>query len=559
MGCHALRPQTGRSLPKSEAVAPVANAAFGKDAPASTSHVPGTTARVSGVASMEDGFEAFATRVALARHARQSLDIQYYIWDGDQTGTYLLAELLEAADRGVRIRLLLDDITSGGLVDGLLIQLTAGAKAAATDLEEGLSRLTPDRMAKRDRVRDLMDEINSGGRDLVAAALDTHPNIEVRMFNPFDTRSGGIKRAFHLLANFSRLNRRMHNKVFAADNQLAIVGGRNIADNYFGLHAKYDFRDLDLLVRGPVVRDISANFDHYWNSEWAVPVHAFSWKQRSEKRFNDLRGEMAAFFREAKHGRLAKLDHDAETTRVLQAVSARMVQAPVSVVANLPGRLHPTGEPLVAEALASQSLSSGREILVESAYFVPVNVSFERMQERVGHGVRVAVLTNSLASTNQMPAHAGYAKHRARLLRTGVELYELKPHPDHTTAHSGGGPRTVLHTKAVVFDRQRVFVGTFNLDPRSADLNTEIGLLVENPSLAAGVAAYIEKGMAPDQSWRIFMGHPLREKGRRSRNGICWVCGEKHDPEVVHREPHSTLGSRLLLRFISWLPIDGML
>ncbi|WP_211325683.1 phospholipase D family protein [Roseimicrobium gellanilyticum] len=511
--------------------------------------------------------EAFTARVALARFARQSLDMQYYIWDGDQTGTYLLSELIEAADRGVRVRLLLDDITSRGIVDGMLQQLASAARAATADLEDTLAEITPDDLERKDRIRDLMDEIHTGGRDLIAAALDTHPNIEVRMFNAFNSRRrSGVGRAFQFLADFSRLNRRMHNKVFAADNQIAIVGGRNIADNYFGLHEKYDFRDLDLMVSGPVVNDVSESFDLYWNSEWAVPVHAFAMKRRSEQRLAGLRKELTDAFQWEKHERLKELESDVETTKALHRITARMVKAPVRVVADLPGKVHkPTGEPLVAEALAAQARGSKKEILVESAYFVPVNVTFENMHERIDHGVHVCVLTNSMASTNQMPAHAGYAKHRKRLLETGVALYELRPYPlgDTTEDWKHRGPRTVLHTKAVVFDREQVFVGTFNLDPRSADLNTEIGLMVENKKLAGEVAAFMEGGMQPERSWRLSLGNPTKVKqngGHVHGSGpVCWCGDETEKRSVLRREPETRWGSRLLMRLVSWLPIDEML
>ena len=563
-GCGAFPGTRTSVLPESQAIEPEENAAFTKRQPG-IPHTGVSPSRVSEVAQMHEGMEAFAARVALARFAQQSLDMQYYIWDGDQTGTYLLAEMLDAADRGVRVRLLLDDITSRGIVDGIMQQLAAAARAATADVEETLAEITPDELeiGRESRIRDLMDEIHTGGRDLIAAALDTHPNIEVRMFNPFNSRRrGGVARAFQFIADFSRLNRRMHNKVFAADNQIAIVGGRNIADNYFGFHEKYDFRDLDLMVRGPVVRDVSASFDLYWNSEWAVPVHAFTMKRRSEQRLTGLRKELGQVFQLEKNERLRQLDDDAATTKALQLVTARMVKAPVRVVADLPGKMQKTGEPLVAEALAGYSRDSEKEILVESAYFVPVNVTFENMHERIDHGVQVCILTNSMASTNQMPAHAGYAKHRKRLLETGVVLHELRPYPLSAMHGDSGkhGPRTVLHTKAVVFDRERVFVGTFNLDPRSADLNTEVGLLVENPQLAAEVAAFMEEGMKPDRSWRLSLGHPdAAQKHGNSRGPVCW-CGDKAETRmVIRREPDTRWGARLLMRLVSWLPIEEIL
>ncbi len=563
-GCGTLPETRSSALPDSRAIEPEENAAFTKGQP-DFPHAGVSPRRISEVAQMHDGMEAFAARVALARFARQSLDMQYYIWDGDQTGTYLLAEMLAAADRGVRVRLLLDDITSRGIVEGILQQLAAAARAATADFEESLAEITPDELEleRENRIRDLMDEIHTGGRDLIAAALDTHPNIEVRMFNPFNSRRrGGLARAVQFVADFSRLNRRMHNKVFASDNQIAIVGGRNIADNYFGFHEKYDFRDLDLVVSGPVVRDVSASFDLYWNSEWAVPVHAFAWKSRSEQRLTGLRKELGQVFQWEKNGRLRQLDDDAATTKALHRITARMVKAPVRVVADLPGKMQKSGRPLVAEALAAYSRDSEKEILVESAYFVPVNVTFENMHERIDHGVQVCILTNSMASTNQMPAHAGYARHRKRLLETGVVLHELRPYRLSALPADSKkrGPRTVLHTKAVVFDRERVFVGTFNLDPRSADLNTEVGLLVENPKLAGEVAAFMERGMKTDQSWRLSLGHPEAvQKNGNPRGPVCW-CGDKAEKRMImRREPDTRWGSRLLMRLVSWLPIEEIL
>ena len=559
--CRSLTPPAKQKLPHSSAVTPQENPAFKKTGATRSGE---SAARVSGVAKIDDGYEAFATRVALARYARQSLDIQYYIWEGDQTGTYLLSELLEAADRGVRVRLLLDDITSSGIVEGILTQLASGLRAATVEVEEGLALLTPDELERHDRLRTLMKELHTGGRDLIAAALNTHPNIEVRMFNPFNSRKrGAVSRMFQMVADFSRLNRRMHNKVFAADNQLAIVGGRNIADNYFGFHEKYDFRDLDLLLRGPAVRDVSASFDLYWNSEAAVPVHSFSWRARSAQRLSDLRNELHYVFRAGKEERLRRLDDDAATTGTLRQVTARMISAPVSVVADIPGKVDDGNAPLVAEALAAHSHASKKSIMVESAYFVPVDRAFLSIEDRIGHGVKVRILTNSMASTNQMPAHAGYFKHRKRLLQTGVDMYELRPYPPSPAplGRDARGPRKVLHTKAVVFDGERVFVGTFNLDPRSADLNTEIGLLVESPKLAEGVVAFIEQGMQPEKSWRVSLtppGEVPSVKGRL-KSGYFWFTKDANQTVILRREPETRFRSRLLMRLVSWLPIDQLL
>jgi putative cardiolipin synthase len=536
----------------SQAVAPVRNASLG--AAPDLSRPQG----LSGVATLQDGPESFAARVALARFSRQSLDMQYYIWDGDLSGTYLMSEVLDAADRGVRVRLLLDDHPSGGLVEGVLQQLASAARAFGAELEDGFAKVTPQTMQSHHRIRALMDEVNSGGRDLVGAALDTHPNIEVRMFNPNKSRHG-FARMVHLVADFGRLNRRMHNKIFAADNQLAVVGGRNIGDKYYGLHPEHNWRDLDMLVRGPVVRDISTSFDDFWNSEWAVPVAAFTWKTRSDRRLSDLRHELDAFFEAEKDARLRELDDDTIVADRLRKASSRMVHAPARVVADRPVKFHRNGEAVVADALAALADGSHHEILVESAYFVPEKRTFSRMEQRVAEGVTVCTLTNSLASTNHLTVHAGYIRHRKDLLRSGVRMHELKPAKGEARRFGFlvRDSRAGIHTKAVVFDRERVFVGTFNLDPRSAELNTEIGIVVDSPVVSRQVADFIREGMSPDLSWHVQLGRPghVHTGDRR----MCWCSGDPAMPHIVSHEPDTDFLTRILLHIVSRLPIQKQL
>jgi putative cardiolipin synthase len=518
--------------------------------------------KVSRAAMIGDGPEAFATRVAMSRFAKQSLDMQYYIWDGDKTGTYLLGELLDAADRGVRVRLLLDDHYSKGIIDGVLSQLTAGVRAVAAEAEDRLAMVTPQALERRDRMRNLMKEINSGGRDLVAAALDSHPNIEVRMFNPMPSRKKGeVLRLFQMLVNFSSLNRRMHNKIFAADNQLAVVGGRNIADGYFGVDTKRNVRDLDLLLSGPAVQDVSSSFDSYWNSKWAVPIQAFTWKGRSKERLNDLRKELELVFDKKDDPSERNLGSDDAARAVLAGVRSRSVQAPVVVIADVPEKFSGEAKPVVAEALGKLADASKKEILIETAYFVPSTQTFSQMRERLGDGVIIRTLTNSLASTDQVAAHAGYQKHRKDLLKSGIEMYELRgaqreARPFGFLTH---GARAGLHTKSVVFDRERVFVGTFNLDPRSAYLNTEIGVLVESPALASQVAAYIDSGMKVGNSWNVRIGKPDPEPSDKVRGRLYWFTGHPEEPVEKRREPDSKAVSRFLARFLSWMPIEKYL
>ena len=543
-GCQRLLPLGPR--PPVTALPPARNPAFVATAPAS--------GPLSNVALVTDGRDALAARVALARNARRSLDVQYYIWNGDQSGSWLLAELLEAADRDVRVRLLLDDVNTAGFIDGLLFELAAGLRALAADLEEGIAWVTPRALERRNRIRHMMKELRSGGRDIFIAALDTHPNIEVRLFNPFVSRGPlDLVRNFELIGDFSRLNRRMHNKLFAADNQLAIVGGRNVADHYFDLDPHANFRDLDLLVGGPAVRDISANFDSFWNSRWAVPVQAFAWRPASRHRLAQLRREFAELATD--DGMAAILPPAHAPAPTLARLAARMRPAPVEVIADTPEKFNEDGRPWVAEALGNLAARSRSEILIETAYFIPTNRTFYQVEERIGAGIRVRALTNSLASNDVLAAHAGYARHRRKLLQSGVEVHELRLHPDPPRKQPGRW----LHTKAVVFDRRKSFVGTFNLDPRSAELNTEIGLVVDSPDLAREVCAFIEDGMRPEHSWHVTLCSPASSPVRCRQGQLLWLA-DPADPKATHlRDPQSSPLNRALATLLSWLPIDPLL
>jgi len=547
-GCQGVPDLTGG--PPSFAVRPVSNPHFAAASPA------GTNAS-SSVTLLPDGLEAFETRVALARKARQSLDIQYYIWDGDESGSILIEELLAAADRGVRVRLLLDDFSTPGLLSGVLSELRDGVRAVTADLEDGVAWVTPQAIERPDRMRTMMNEIQTGGRTLLIAALDTHPNVEVRLFNPFThTGPGALLRYLELTRDFNRLNRRMHNKVFAADNQLVIVGGRNISDSYFNRSKKYNFRDLDLLVGGAAAADVSENFDLYWNSRWAMPVRAFAWEGVSKKRLTELREELREFMREQKQRPFHADGRPIEAEKTLARVLASMRPAAVRVVADLPDKIHGGREPRVAEKLGALAAACEHEILIENAYFVPSNRTFARVEERLAHGVSVRTLTNSLASNDMLPAHSGYARHRKSLLHSGVEVRELTVREADAPPDT---PDTRLHTKAIVFDRKQVFVGTFNLDPRSAELNTEIGLLVDCPELAEEVAAFIHQGMEPSRSWKVAFCDPETSSVRCRRGQLLWLADHPEAPVVKSKEPHATAVQRAFATFLSWLPIDPLL
>lgn len=457
----------------------------------------------SGFALIHQGRAAFTGRIAMTVMAEKSLDLQYYIWEPDTTGYILAYRLLEAADRGVRVRILLDDN-------------------------------------------------NISGKSSPIAALDAHPNIEIRIFNPFAYRAS---RFFGYLTDFARLNHRMHNKLMVADNAVAIIGGRNIGNHYFGVHTEANFRDLDIAAAGPIVRDLSDVFDRFWNGKWSYPIVSLTDQTYTE---DDLRN---LFVSEGE--RIGKetypypLDEDVESlTDRLAEIRDSFVWAPGEVIwddsaSNSDG----TKVPVVKEALRGKVKMLKKELLIESAYFVMQEQSLQMAKALHDKGVRIRVLTNSLTSTDVVAAHAGYAKCRERLIENGVEVYELRSDSVSRTVtdqklFAGGTSKAALHTKAIVFDREAVFIGSFNLDPRSANINTEIGLYVESPELARQVIAYMDEGVLPQNSYRVEVN---------VRGDLVWSTEKDGEPVVYSKEPESDFWQRFTSGFIKLLPIEGQL
>ena len=462
--------------------------------PAAAAH-PG----LSGFSLLSQAREAFITRLALADLAERCLDMQYYVWDGDTTGRIIVDRVMRAADRGVKVRLLVDD---------------PYYKAS----------------------------------DPVKAALDAHPNVEIRLFNP--TRNRRWSRLDFLL-DFRRVNRRMHNKLMVADNSAAIVGGRNIGDDYYGVNTIANFRDLDVLAVGPVVGDLSGVFDRYWNSASTVPIATIVARAYGAA---DLDAILTRLRQE-----IAAADYPYPIDQDLGELAAQSAELRDSLVW-APGRIIADDPEAIARGQAADDVVSfirGRvaelkeELLAEAPYFVlPAGAQaiVKALHER---GVRVRVLTNSLASNNQLAAHSGYAKTRRRLLENGMELYELRPDTD--AFRSGwslrsGQSRAALHTKAMVFDRKAVFIGSFNLDPRSAVINTEAGLYIESPELAERLTDYMATGVEPANSYRVVLD---------PNGGIVWET--VRDGEIVsyRDEPETRFRRRFVANLVKLLPIDS--
>lgn len=464
----------------------------------------------SGFRLLALGTEAFLMRTALAETAQRTLDLQYYIYRDDDTGALLTQALLKAADRGVRVRLLVDDL-------------------------------------------------NIERKDDDVTALDAHPRIEVRIFNPFATRGDSAWARFaSFLTDPARLNRRMHNKSFIADNLCAIVGGRNIGDEYFDAARDFGFGDLDVLAVGPVTRKISRSFDQYWNSAYAYPLSAMGsrvsaslWMERVRRRL----GRHFVLMRKSDYAaRLRRTDLAAQLTDRHLALDWARTQ----LLADLPGKIMQSPETaptLPYDRLRELAGQAVGEIILVSPYFVPGEQGVAALREIRSRNVRVRVLTNSLASSDVAAVHAGYSRYRAVLLAMGVELHELKP-----IVPAGGrrkrrimfgSARASLHAKTYVFDRKRIVIGSMNLDPRSMYLNTELGLLIESQKLASEVAESFDELADTNYSYRVEIDD---ESG-----GLRWSGEENGVKTVYHHDPQASIWRRLAVRILDLFPIERQL
>ncbi len=452
----------------------------------------------SGFHPLGEGADALDARLGLAGMARRSIDVQYYIWHSDESGKRLVAALLAAADRGVRVRVLLDDFGTSAKDENLL-------------------------------------------------ALDSHPQIEVRLFNPITTRTA---RLLGTVFDFGRVNRRMHNKAFIADNEVAIVGGRNIGDEYFGAHHEVNFSDFDVAAVGPVVREVSQSFDAYWNSRSSIGITALTRERSTSEQRAALRATLgkrgtggAAFAKELRRGRVDFMPGRAW------------------VVADGPEKVTTATEDTsshLAPKLLALVGTTRRELLIVSPYFIPGKDGIARLTELRRRGVRVVVLTNSLAATDVAAVHAGYQHYRKEMLRAGVELYENKP-------TGGWGPRAgrlrrilkgglrgsrraSLHAKTFTFDERLIFVGSMNLDPRSIRLNTEIGILVDCPELATLFTRLILRDLEGNAYRLELVGDHIE-----------WVTTENGKPVRFTSEPQTSGWQRFTVGVVSLLPLEGQL
>ncbi|MDM0035763.1 phospholipase D family protein [Variovorax sp. J22P271] len=471
--------------------------------------VPADAGRRSGLRLLPSGDQAFEARIALARAAERSIDVQYYQIADDASGREFLAALCEAAGRGVRVRVLVDDL-------------------------------------------------QAAGQDALLAGFAARPNVELRLFNPLPVREGSVAgRVLFSAHEFTRINRRMHNKLFIADGSFAISGGRNIGDDYFGRSGPVNFIDMDVLSAGPVVRELAAVFDDYWNSRHAYPIEALAAQTATPEAG---RRNFDAHVRPAgASGRPVTARDPLDQGSVGAQLAAGHVVlhlAAVRVLADPPGKIDAdaaaqTDGPVMEGQLALMQAAHA-DVLIASPYFVPGRRTLDVLQRATGEQVRVSVITNSLATTDEPLVHFGYARYRTALLDMGVALYELMPDDDdaHEVAEGPRGSLGRLHAKLAVVDGQWLSIGSMNMDRRSAHCNTEMGLVIDSPELAGQVASLLQRDRLP-QSYQV------RSPGPGSR--LQWVS-QAGAQEVVHRvEPNLTWGNRMRLSLLSMLVDEELL
>lgn len=461
----------------------------------------------TGVYPLNNGMDAFAARMLLIMTAEKTLDLQYYIWNNDITGNLMFQAIKDAADRGVRVRLLLDDNNTRGLDPTLWL-------------------------------------------------LDKHPNIEVRLMNPNTYRAW---RWLGFVGDFKRLNHRMHNKSITADSQISITGGRNIGDEYFSLNQQTVFSDLDIMTVGNVVPQISQDFDRYWNHRLAFPLtdmvnqpeqaalnKVFTPSTQKTDKTSSQQLDPVLTMKDAYLKRIVALDF----VNQIKQQRLKLYWTTTDFISDDPDKL--LGEPSNKIQRIVDSLgNTQRHLNLVSAYFVPTQGGVDYFVGLAKKGVDIKVLTNAMSATDVKVVHAGYAKHRKQLIENGIKLYEMKPNAvkdqlrdSYLTGNSG----TSLHAKTFESDGERIYIGSFNFDPRSASLNTEMGITIHSPAMAQYMAHDYEKSL-PTSSYAVTL----------NGDNLQWQTIENGKPVTYTEEPHTKSWERTVVWMLSHLPIDWLL
>lgn len=461
----------------------------------------------SGYYLLNNGLDAFVARAVLAERAMHSIDAQYYLFHSDLTGALFVNQLLKAAERGVRVRLLVDDMAAEG-------------------------------------------------RDQMAAILDSHPNVEVRIFNPFSRQS---PRAAQYVTGFGKLTRRMHNKTYTVDNQVSIVGGRNIGDEYFDAAHELVFSDLDAMILGPLVPEISRSFDLYWNHELAYPISVLNRQPVTAVLITQAREKLADFVLEQAGSDYIKALRGSVLAQHIRAKNVPVHWGEAEVVYDHPEKIlddKSREKYRLSPQLRPYFAAVKDELVIISPYFVPGKPGTALLEELKRKGVRVRILTNSLAATDVAIVHAGYMRYRKRLLRAGIEIHEANKESRATLRHSSGlrgASKASLHTKSFIFDRKHVFIGSLNVDPRSISENTEIGLVMESTEVAREMIDWFER-FTKEESFALSL-----VQDARGYDHLRWQGRSAAGSRVWRKEPHTSFWLRAGVGLMRILPIESQL
>ena len=468
---------------------------------------------LTGYHILYDPLEALATRIHLIDKAEKTLDLQYYIWDNDRIGALALHSIINAADRGVKVRLLIDD-NNAKQMEGILL------------------------------------------------ALDQHANIDVKLYNPYGFRQ---YRGMDILLDLKRVNRRMHNKSFIVDNQIALIGGRNMSDQYYNLSDKYQFSDVDIILVGPASDDISASFDEYWNDDYAYPVLDVVNYKKSPLRFPELKAELDEHAHETAVQNYLNLANRSQAFERWLNENIQLDWVEADVVKDPPSKIK--SRAAKEEHLNFQLLGHldkpEHSVDIVSAYFVPEKQGADRLKKLANQDIKVRVLTNSYQANDVPVVHAFYAKYRQDLLKNNVQLFEFlsAPETEHLNSNTEelaskakismkGLSRSSLHAKMMAIDEKQVFIGSFNFDPRSAYLNTEIGVLLHSPTLAKNVHQTMDDNLGK-YAYRLALN---------ANDKINWHLQRSNGKtRTYEKEPKMKWWERASMKVVSWLPLEGFM
>ena len=467
---------------------------------------------LTGYHILYEPLEAIASRLQLIDKAEKTLDLQYYIWDNDTIGSLALYKIIQAADRGVKVRL-------------------------------------------------LMDDNNAKAMEAVYLALDQHQNIDVKLFNPYRLRR---LRPVEMIIDLKRINRRMHNKTFTADNQITLIGGRNMSNQYYNVSENYQFSDVDVMLVGQAVEDITHSFDEYWNHSYAYPVRNIVNHQQYTLRYEGLKQQLKAHYQEKSIQNYLDLSNRTHDFDQWLSSGIKLDWVKAQVIKDSPDKIKAKAkkEQHLNFQLIERLEKPENSVDIISAYFVPEKKGEERLSKLAQSGVQVRVLTNSYKANDVFLVHAFYGKYRQDLLKNGVELYEFLPAMPEEFQNKNnkeiskqlkvslkGLSRSSLHAKMMALDDKQVFIGSFNFDPRSANLNTEIGVILNSKNLANAVHRTMD-GNLEKYAYKLVLDPNQK---------INWLHQTPEGTKTLTEEPKMKWWQRAGIKMISWLPIEGFM